>query len=333
MAVATSAGVVRRPLGFLARAPLIRFSLPGILRSAGRVGHAGANRVGGDPERRQLVGELPDVGLQGRLGGGDRPVGGPDMGPARAGHGEDPAAGAHQLPPDQILCPVHQAVGHHVQGHLDLGLADGVLGVLGDIRPKRAKRQGVQEDGHGLRLAALRQETRHLVEDLLALLRVRGVHVEEDGLAAQAADLVHDPFHVSERGLAVHVHAEDVQAVLGERAARGLAEPAGGAENQSPPVKHSQLCAHFRCPPGRQRPAHTDARGHSTWRGGRNATGMPGRPFRALAKSDRLIVSHDGGKLSGTELASFHPGSAVRLLAAFCLSRRDRAKYVNRPGL
>ena len=191
---------------------------------------------------------------------------------------------------------------HHVQSHFDLGLANGVLGVLGDVRAEGAKCQGMQEDGYGLRLAALCQGARHLAEGLLTLLHVRGVHIEEDRLTPQAADLVNNPFHVSQGGLAIHMHTEDVEAVLGERAAGRLAKSAGRAENQPPPVKCSTLCAQFRPPPGRREPPHPDAPRHSTWRDSIHATGMARDPastaFDVQAEPDCLLEPHDRGKLS-----------------------------------
>ena len=83
---------------------------------------------------------------------------------------------------------------------------------------------------------------------LMAFLSVCGIHVEEDGLATYRLDLPYNSIHVPEGRLSVHVHAEDVQAAASQLQSGGLAESAGSAKDESPPVERCLLSVHVMTP-------------------------------------------------------------------------------------
>src|SRR2546429_2426219 len=99
-------------------------------------------------QRGELERQLTNVRLQRRLGRRHRSIGLPDTRPAGAGHREDPAAVAHQLSCDDVLDPVHQAVGHDIEGHLQLWLVDRVGRSLRDQGLESPERERVQEHPH-----------------------------------------------------------------------------------------------------------------------------------------------------------------------------------------
>ena len=53
---------------------------------------------------------------------------------------------AHEVAPHQRLGPVHQAVRHDVQRHLELPGGDGVFFLIGDVGLERAEGQAVEQD-------------------------------------------------------------------------------------------------------------------------------------------------------------------------------------------
>src|SRR5262245_65720343 len=95
----------------------------------------------------------------------------------------------------------------------------------------------MEEHAYGARLTALLEHALHLADDLGALLGIGGVDVEEHCLTAEPLDLAHDPFDVAQRGLAIEMNAEDVQAGARQRKAGGLAESRRRAEREGPAVQ------------------------------------------------------------------------------------------------
>ena len=108
------------------------------------------------------------------------------------------------------------------------------FGIVGDERPERAEREGVEKDPEPTLLAARLELALDGVQHLGPPGRIRGVDVEEERLAAASLDLGGDPVRVGQRRLAVEVDAGHRHAGSGERERGGLAEPGGGAEDQRP---------------------------------------------------------------------------------------------------
>ena len=175
---------MRRPAGFRARAPALIRSEPGIFWSAGVSVTPARTALIVMLARRQLHRELAHVGLERRLRARDRPVVRQDAGAAAARHGEDPAAGAHQPPGDDVLRPVDEAVRHDVERHVHLILGHGLLGIVGDEGPERAEGEGVEEHPEPALLAARLELALERVQHLGPPGGVRRVDVEEARLAA-----------------------------------------------------------------------------------------------------------------------------------------------------
>ena len=116
------------------------------LAQGGRIRHAGAQGVDGDAVRGELDGELADVGLERRLGRGDRAVGRPDDMVARRGHREDPRDRREEAGEVEILHPVDQRIGHHVHGHFELRLGDRRFPRRAEEGLQRAEGERVEED-------------------------------------------------------------------------------------------------------------------------------------------------------------------------------------------
>ncbi len=72
----------------------------------------------------------------------------------------------------------------------------------------------------------LLQDLFHLIQRLAALLLVGGVHVKEVGLPPHPPNLLVDPLHIGQGGLAIQVDSKDMHPRSGQRQARRLAEPA-----------------------------------------------------------------------------------------------------------
>ena len=212
----------------------------GDLLEGGGHGDSGADPVGRDLAGGQLHRELADVGLERSLGGGHRAVVGQHATAARGGHGEDPSPGSHQPAPDDLLSPIDEAVGHHVHGHVHLGLGHGVLHRVRHVGLEGPEGEGMQEDAEPSRLPAPVEGPLHLGGDLGPLFRVGGVDVEEAGLAAEGPNLSRDPLRVRLGGLPVKVHAEDVEPRPREREAHGLSETGGGAQHQGPAAERDR---------------------------------------------------------------------------------------------
>ena len=86
--------------------------------------------------------QLPNVAFQCGFGGADGPVLGPSLVAAHAGHGVDPSTGDHELTLDEVLDPIHQAIGHDIQCHFQLFSAHiGLVGAVGYKRNQGAKCQ------------------------------------------------------------------------------------------------------------------------------------------------------------------------------------------------
>src|SRR3972149_5572642 len=64
---------------------------------------------------------------------------------AGAGHGEDAAVALQEAARCQVLDPVDEAVRHHVDGHLDLLLADRFLRCLADEGQQRAEGERMEK--------------------------------------------------------------------------------------------------------------------------------------------------------------------------------------------
>ena len=141
---------------------------------------------------------------------------------------------AHEAAPDQLLRPVDEAVGHHVERHVHLRLGHRFLHRIGDEELERAEGERVQHHPHLAHLVALAEHPLHLGRDLGALLLVGRVDVEEAGLPPEGRDLGDQALDVGQGGLAVEVDAEDVEPRARERQARGRAEAGGGAEDRGP---------------------------------------------------------------------------------------------------
>src|SRR5262245_6797948 len=228
-------GRLREPAGRVHRLDALDHGLVARdLAQRGRVGDSRAQSVGGDSMWRQLHRDLPDVGLQRRLGRGNGAVGGPDDVVAGRRHREDARAPGQEASEEEILRPVDEGVGHHVERHLDLGLGDRALARLGEEGLERAEGQRMEEDGDARlrRLAAAGGGDRG--HDLAALGVVGGIDVEELGAASRSPNLADDAVDVGLRGLAVEVHAEDVPAGFRQGDRAGLAESGRGAQDESP---------------------------------------------------------------------------------------------------
>ena len=118
-----------------------------------------------------------------------------------------------------------------------LARASGRARVGAGERLERAEGQRMQED------VDLRPLGCQGVGDLLALLRVGGVHVEVQGAPPGRGDLRLDLLDLRESRLAVEVHAADVEPRLRERDGALGPEPARGAEDDRPAltVRHDPV--------------------------------------------------------------------------------------------
>ena len=132
-----------------------------------------------------------------------------------------------------VLSPVDEAVGHHVQGHLHLALAQGIGLRVRDERLERAEGEAVEKHPHRRSAGGLL----HRLDHLGALLRIGGIDVEKPGLAAQRLDLGDDLLDVLQPGPPVQVNAEDVVPGLGQRQGRRLAKPARRSQDQRPATR------------------------------------------------------------------------------------------------
>src|SRR5207244_3238753 len=130
--------------------------------------------------------EMPDVVLGRRLGGRHRPVERHDARAARAGHGEHVAPLAVEAARMEILDPVDEAVRHHVERHLELGLGRLLVRDVAHEGFERPERERVQE--HAQRLPA--RELAGALADLDPLLVVGRVDVEEVGRGAGGAHVL-----------------------------------------------------------------------------------------------------------------------------------------------
>ncbi len=203
--------------------------------------HARADRVDRDALRRELRRELPHVRLERGLRGGDRPVRRQDARAAGRRHRVDAAAGLHHAAADHLLRPVDEAVRHHVDRHVHLGGRHRVLQRVRDEPSERAERERVDEHAQLSGFAALGERRLHRGHRLGAALRVGGVDVEEACLAAGRANVRRHALGVRERGLAVEVDAEDVQAGPREAHADGIAEAGGRAEDEGPALEMNRI--------------------------------------------------------------------------------------------
>ena len=269
-----------------------------------RVGHAGTDGVGGDPNRRELEGELAHVGLERRLRRADHAVAAPHLSRTGAGHGEDTPVFAQQLALEQILDPVHQTVSHDVVGHVHLLL---VHGVLTHQRLERPEGERVQEHAQLLVLLTLGEALDDVVQHLRASLLVGGVDVVEPRLTPHLAQPGDQPFDLRHGRTSVQVNSDDVHAGLGEREGRGFAEAAGGPENQRPAVERGKR---YILAVGHRRACLLQALGQ-----GRGLS-LPKAPFlsgglrwRQRLGQLRRLVSDEA-----CDFAHGHPGRAAPLL-------------------
>ncbi len=271
-----------------------RLDDPGGLRDlaqGGGVRHAGPDRVHRDPgvEPGHLHGELAAVGLQGRLGRRHRTVRRDHPGRSLGGHREDLGAAFEEARSPEVLDPVDERVGHHVERHLHLLAADGALRVLGEERLQGAEGERVHDDPQVRRppgCPRLREALRETREGGGALLVVGRVHVDEDRLGPGRRDGRLDLLDMLEAGPEVQVDPEDPVARPGQGQPRGLSHAARCAENQRPAlavVRHRCLprlpCA-ARPGPGRRRGSR---------RGRESTSGRPAAPRRAALHATQPI--------------------------------------------
>ena len=181
----------------------------GNFAQCGRVRDAGLDAVRRDAFGREFDRELADVALERGLGRRYGAVGLPDAVSARARHRVDAAPEAHEVAPHQRLGPVHQAVRHDVQRHLELPGGDGVFFLIGDVGLERAEGQAVEQDAHRA-FRVLAQMLLYLVQNARALFVARRVHVEIEGFCAVVLDLFPNALHIRQRGLSVEVNTYNV---------------------------------------------------------------------------------------------------------------------------
>ena len=169
------------------------------LAQGGRVGHPGADGVGGDAVRRELDGELADVRLERGLGRRHRAVAWHTRSPPDEVMAKMRAAAAQEPARRAVLRPVDEPVRHHVERHVHLRLVR-PPSRIGDEELERAEGERVQQHADLARLAALVEHVRHRGRDLGALLGVGGVDVEEQACAPERLDLGGDALDVGQRG-------------------------------------------------------------------------------------------------------------------------------------
>ncbi len=84
----------------------------------------------------------------------------------------------------------------------------------------------------------------HLLDSFGSLFRIGGIHIDEKRLAAGGLNVgLHFP-GPRERRLEIQVNTYDVHTSLGQCPAGRRAEPAGGAQNQSPTRESNVTCSH-----------------------------------------------------------------------------------------
>ena len=90
---------------------------PFCIRNLGQcrgIGHPSHNGINGDLPGSELQTQLPNMTFQCSFGGADGPVLCPGLVAAHAGHGVDPSTGHHEFTLDEVLDPIHQAIGHDI---------------------------------------------------------------------------------------------------------------------------------------------------------------------------------------------------------------------------
>ena len=172
------------------------------------------------------------MGFECRLGRRYRAIIGERAVPPRTRHRKYPSPPLDQIPPEQSLSPVDKTVCHDIDRHLHLGLVHRILGAAAYERLECPERQGVNENPHGVAMAA--EPFLDLIQRFRPFDCVGRVDVVEDRLAPRVLDVPYDLLNARHRRLAVEVHPEDVHPRPGKLNRRRAAEPARRSQDKRP---------------------------------------------------------------------------------------------------